>query len=81
MTYVLVGAIVLAAFVAVAWPILRREDNDDAGLSDTAMEHRINEYRGALKAETVCKRCLRANPTDARYCAECGNPLREIEPD
>src|SRR5262245_44022342 len=79
MTYVLVGAIVLAAFAAVAWPFLRREDNDVAGFNDTAMEHRIEEYRTALKADTVCKRCLRANPTDARYCAECGNLLQEIE--
>ena len=39
----------------------------------------ISDYRAALKADTVCDKCLRDNPANARYCAECGNLLREIE--
>jgi hypothetical protein len=79
MIYVLLGAIVLAAIAAVAWPLLRREGDGLDALNDDAIEERIEEYRSALKADTVCNRCLRANPEDARYCAECGALLREME--
>ncbi|MGH7471342.1 MAG: hypothetical protein ACRENP_25615 [Longimicrobiales bacterium] len=78
MSYVLVAAIVLTAVAAVAWPLLRRSPDQLAQLDDAALEARITAYRSALKADTVCPRCLRDNPNEAHYCADCGMRLNEI---
>jgi hypothetical protein len=79
MTYLVAALVVAAALAAVAWPLFRNEPNDVSRLDDERLEARITQYREALTAHTVCHRCLRDNPTDARYCAECGNRLQEIE--
>jgi hypothetical protein len=79
MSYLLVAAIVLAALAAVAWPFLQRASVEPAQLDDDALEARITAYRTALKAGTVCSQCLRDNPGDARFCADCGTRLRPID--
>ena len=80
MSYLIVALVVLGGLSAVAWPLLRRNRQDDETVRDDAvLERRIAEYRAALTAETLCSRCLRANPTDARYCADCGVALRALE--
>ncbi len=79
MNYAVVALVGLTALAVVAWPLLRRGDSDSVIRDDATLERRIADYRAALQADTVCSRCLRDNPADARYCAECGNALREIQ--
>ena len=80
MNYVVAALIAAGGLVAVSWPLLRRNTHDDQVVrDDAALERRIAEYRAALEAHTVCSRCLRANPTDARFCADCGQALQAIE--
>ncbi len=75
MTYIVAAVMVLGALAAVAWPLLRRDSADPAFLDDTALEQRINAYRAALNNRTVCHRCLRDNPANAKFCMECGLAL------
>jgi hypothetical protein len=76
MSYVAAALLVIGALVAVAWPLLRRDPLDPAALDDTALERRITTYRAALRAGTVCDRCLRENPANAKFCLECGRAFR-----
>jgi hypothetical protein len=79
MNYIVIAVIVLAALAAVLWPLLKRDPRQPVSMDDETLENRIADYRAALKADTVCDKCLRDNPANAHYCAECGNLLREIE--
>jgi hypothetical protein len=76
MSYVPAALVVIGALVAVAWPLLRRDPLDPAALDDAALERRITTYRAALRAGTVCDRCLRENPVNAKFCLECGQVLQ-----
>ena len=73
------GVIVIAVVAFVAWPMIagvrRRAAGAGASLDDARVEHRIHEYREALRRRTVCESCLYANVAGARYCAECGARL------
>ncbi|MEX2284445.1 MAG: zinc ribbon domain-containing protein [Gemmatimonadota bacterium] len=75
MTYLMAALIVVGALAAVAWPLFRRDPTDPVVLDDAALEHRITSYRTALQNGTVCNRCLRDNPADAKFCLECGLQL------
>lgn len=78
MDILLIGVLALAAIALVAYPLLR-PGRRPAGPEDAALEAEVARYRAALRAETVCPKCLEANPADSRYCADCGRALREDE--
>ena len=77
MTYVIAALMVMAALTAIAWPIIRRDSADTARLDDEALEGRIAGYRAALRTGTVCERCLRDNPANAKFCMECGQRMKQ----
>jgi hypothetical protein len=88
MIVVLVG---VAAVGAVLYPLLRadsvtqgsgdmeplpRSDASAASTSpDESIQDEVASYREALRAGTVCDRCLQANPEGSRFCCECGRQL------
>lgn len=39
------------------------------------LDEEVQRYRDAVKADTLCDRCLYANPPKSRYCADCGRAL------
>jgi hypothetical protein len=45
------------------------------------IELEIQRYRTALRAGTLCSKCGQANPSDSRFCFECGAalPLTEAQ--
>lgn len=43
--------------------------------SDEEIKQEVERYRTAIKAKTLCERCLTANPPKSNYCKECGRPL------
>lgn len=69
---ILIAILGIIALGAVAYPVLvgRERYADPAQL-----EADIKRYQEAVDAGTVCPRCKQANPADARFCAECGEPL------
>jgi hypothetical protein len=67
-----VGA-VLAPFVAQG----RAAPAGAATFDADALETAVARYREALRAGTVCVRCVFANPPGSRFCADCGRPLFE----
>ncbi len=71
---ILIVILGVVALGAVAYPVLVGWER----FSDAAeLESEIRRYREALEAGTVCDRCKNANPADARFCAECGEPLAD----
>jgi hypothetical protein len=43
--------------------------------SDEEIKQEVERYRKAIKAKTLCERCLTANAPKSNYCMECGRPL------
>jgi hypothetical protein len=43
--------------------------------NDEEIKKEVERYRAAIKAKTLCDRCLTANPPKSNYCMECGRPL------
>ena len=72
MAYALIALLVLGAVAAVAMPFFRKPATDAVVRDDGALEAMVAKYRSALKAGTVCDRCLRDNPEGSKYCADCG---------
>lgn len=70
---VLVG-LGLLAVAGVAYPLIRPRRRRPT-LPDERLEARVRLYREALRAGTICGRCLRANPPGSRFCADCGRPV------
>jgi hypothetical protein len=80
--------IAIAAVAAVLYPLIRgdgagvpleAEELDVAEAADTEdVEAAVSRYRAALRADTLCRRCGRANPDGSRFCAECGRRLRAV---
>jgi hypothetical protein len=66
-------AAVLAPFIAEG----RAAPVGAAAFDADAMEAAVARYREALRAGTVCVRCVFANPPGSRFCADCGRPLFE----
>ena len=72
---IVIVALGVIALGAVTYPLLAGH----ARYPDrTALEADLARYREAVHADTVCPRCVAANPAGSRFCAECG---RELEPD
>ena len=76
MEYIVIGALVLAAITAVVLPLFRKTATDVVVRNDVLLNEMIAGYRVALKAGTVCDRCLRDNPEGSNYCADCGLKLK-----
>jgi hypothetical protein len=73
--YIVIGILVLAAVAAVVYPLIRRNPIDRVLDDEIKLEARIQSYRDALRAGTVCDRCLHDNPAGSRFCADCGQSL------
>jgi len=43
--------------------------------SDEEIRKEVERYRAAIKAKTLCERCLTPNPAKSNYCMECGRAL------
>ena len=43
--------------------------------SEEEIKQEVERYRAAIKANTLCERCLTPNPPKSNYCMECGRPL------
>lgn len=79
--------IAAAAAVAVLQPLIQPPAPADIDFEGTpatpeaqraaveALEPELARYREAVRAGTVCTRCGQANPSDSRFCFECGKPL------
>lgn len=42
---------------------------------DDSLQDELALYRAALRAGTVCDRCLQPNPEGSRFCSQCGRQL------
>ena len=62
----------LLALGAVAFPLIAGRSRYD---DNAALEADVERYREAVAADTVCPRCLAANPAGSRFCADCGRGL------
>ncbi len=65
-------AMVVAALVAV--PLFRKPAKAPFR-SEGEIRNEVNRYRAAIKAKTLCDRCLTANPAGSNFCSECGRSL------
>ncbi|HEX7089214.1 MAG TPA: hypothetical protein VF192_03710 [Longimicrobiales bacterium] len=78
---ILIAVLMAAAAVgAVLVPFIAQGRAAPAGapaLDEDAIEAAVARYREALRAGTVCARCVFANPPGSRFCADCGRPLFE----
>jgi molybdopterin/thiamine biosynthesis adenylyltransferase len=43
--------------------------------NDNEIRAEVDRYRAALKAKTLCERCLMPNAARSNYCSECGRGL------
>ena len=43
--------------------------------SEEEIKKEVQRYRAAIKARTLCERCLTANPPKSNYCSACGKPV------
>lgn len=43
--------------------------------SDEEIRKEVERYRAAIKAKTLCDRCLAPNPAKSNYCSDCGTSL------
>lgn len=77
MSYLVIGLLIVGALVAVAIPFFKKPVTDVVMRDDAALEEMVGKYRVALKAGTVCDRCLRDNPEGSKFCADCGTQLRD----
>ncbi|MEO5510674.1 MAG: zinc ribbon domain-containing protein [Longimicrobiales bacterium] len=76
MEVAIIVTLVIAAFAAVALPVLRGGAHGVADLGDAAtIEQEVLRYRAALRSDGVCRRCGQANPDRSRFCYECGRSL------
>ncbi len=91
MEIIIVVLVGVAAVALVMVPLLRSDrvaqdsgdmeplpgsDASDAMSSpDEYVREEVQLYRDALRAGTVCDRCLQANPDGSRFCSACGRQL------
>jgi hypothetical protein len=68
-----VVALVVLALLALT--LFRRKPAAAVFHSDGEIRAEVERYRAAIKARTLCDRCLSANPAKSNYCAECGTAL------
>jgi hypothetical protein len=69
---------VLVALVAIAligYPLVYHRPVARTFASDGEISQEVERYRASLKAQTLCERCLTANPAGSAYCSDCGGAL------
>jgi hypothetical protein len=69
---------VLVAIVAIAligYPLFYARPVARTFASEGEIRQEVDRYRAAIKARTLCERCLAANPAKSNYCSECGTSL------
>lgn len=72
-----------AAAAAVLAPVILADRSSrtdptaapEPSADDARIDREVDRYREALRGGTLCDRCLRANPEDSRFCADCGRRL------
>ncbi|HEX6063930.1 MAG TPA: hypothetical protein VFZ04_06885 [Longimicrobiales bacterium] len=73
---ILVGVLIaLLAIGLVAYPLFVARPADRIFASDGEVRQEVDRYRAAIKAQTLCDRCLTANSPGSAYCGECGRSL------
>lgn len=82
MELLIAALLTIAAVAAVVYPLIRGDgagvplESEETGeVVATDVEREVADYRAALRAGTLCRRCGRANADGSRFCAECGRPL------
>ena len=73
-----IAAGILVAFFALALisiPLFAKRPHPVGFKNDGEIRTEVDRYRSALKAKTLCERCLTANPAKSNYCSECGRGL------
>ncbi len=72
----MIGALVaIAAVMLIGYPLFVNRPQTRTFGSDGEIRQEIDRYRSAIKAKTLCERCLSANPARSNYCSECGSAL------
>ena len=73
---IVIGVLVaLVAIVLLGYPLIYDRPVTRTFASDGEIRQEVDRYRAAIKARTLCERCLTANPTKSSYCSECGSAL------
>ena len=68
-------AVVLIALAVVLYPLFSDRTRSARFASDGEIQQEVDRYRAAIKNQTLCERCLNANPAKSNYCSDCGRPL------
>lgn len=69
---------VLVAIIALALigiPLFAKRPSAVGLGTDAEIAAEVARYRAAIKAKTLCERCLTPNRAKSNYCAECGRGL------
>ena len=75
-TELLVGIVVaIAAIALIGYPLFYDRPVSRTFASDGEIRQEVERYRSAIKARTLCERCLNANPAGSNYCSDCGAAL------
>ena len=73
---IVIGVLVaLVALLLIGYPLLYDRPVTRTFASDGEIRQEVDRYRAAIKARTLCERCLTANPARSSYCSECGSAL------
>lgn len=68
-------AVALLAIGLIGYPLVYHRPVARTFASDGEIRNEVDRYRAALKARTLCERCLTANPAGSSYCSDCGGAL------
>jgi hypothetical protein len=68
-----VVALVVVGLIALT--LLARKPHPIGFANDKEIRGEVDRYRAAIKAKTLCERCLTPNAAKSNYCSECGRGL------
>lgn len=70
------GVIVALVVLALIGILVFAKKPYSAGFAnDNEIRAEVDRYRAAMKATTLCERCLMPNAARSNYCSECGRGL------
>jgi hypothetical protein len=73
---IVIGVLVgLIAIALIGYPLIYDRPVARTFASDGEIRQEVDRYRAAIKARTLCERCLTANPARSSYCSDCGSAL------
>jgi hypothetical protein len=73
---IVIGVLVaMIAIVLIGYPLIYERPVTRTFASDGEIRQEVERYRAAIKARTLCERCLTANPAKSSYCSHCGSAL------